>query len=313
MNQTNQPNSPLRVSPRLSVFILAAIAILSCSILTGSTGQSTTQPSPPRRDDSAAERLGWKLGAQAWTFRDRTLFEAIDTANALGLKYMQFFPGHALSKDHPSVKVGVDLSPEMQTAVKDKANSAGVTLVSFGVVGFKNNKDECRKTFEFTKSMGLSSIACEPDEDAIDVLMELCEEYQISLSIHNHPKPSHYWNPDTVLKAINGRGARIGACADTGHWSRSGLVPVECLKKLNGRIIDLHFKDIADDKDQPWGTGQGDARGMLEELQRQNFKGVILLEYESGSGKELEENAAKCLAFFDSTARDLTKAADERK
>ena len=28
-----------------------------------------------------------------------------------------------------------------------------------------------------------------------------------------------------------------GACADTGHWPRSGLVAVDCLKKLEGRKI----------------------------------------------------------------------------
>ena len=51
--------------------------------------------------------------------------------------------------------------------------------------------------------------------------------------------------------------------------------------------------------------GDGDAAGMLRELRRQGFKGVISIEYESGSGKELEENAAKCAAFFDETARRI--------
>jgi sugar phosphate isomerase/epimerase len=42
-----------------------------------------------------------------------------------------------------------------------------------------------------------------------------------------------------------GRGKRIGACCDTGHWVRSGLHPVECLKKLEGRILGFHLKDVA--------------------------------------------------------------------
>ena len=37
------------------------------------------------------------------------------------------------------------------------------------------------------------------------------------------------------MKVCEGRSDRIGACADIGHWYRSGLVPVECLKKLQGR------------------------------------------------------------------------------
>ena len=83
-----------------------------------------------------------------------------------------------------------------------------------------------------------------PSEADFDAIDKLCAEFDINLAIHNHPQPSHYWNPDTVLKVCKDRSKRIGACADTGHWLRSGLNPLECLKKLEGRIISLHFKDL---------------------------------------------------------------------
>jgi hypothetical protein len=51
---------------------------------------------------------------------------------------------------------------------------------------------------------------------------------------------------------------RGGACADTGRWMRSELNPVEQLKKLEGRIISFHFKDLnkfgGGAHDVPWGT-----------------------------------------------------------
>ena len=37
--------------------------------------------------EAALEQLGWRLGAQAYTFRALTLYETIDTLNALGIKY----------------------------------------------------------------------------------------------------------------------------------------------------------------------------------------------------------------------------------
>jgi hypothetical protein len=58
------------------------------------------QDPSPARDDAAAEKLGWRLGVQAWTFRDRTAFEAIDTAAALGLRYIELYPGQQLSSEH---------------------------------------------------------------------------------------------------------------------------------------------------------------------------------------------------------------------
>src|SRR5689334_19391807 len=55
-------------------------------------GQSVApEKSPPAaaaRDDAAAEKLGWRLAVQAWTFRDRTAFEAIDAAKKLGIRYI---------------------------------------------------------------------------------------------------------------------------------------------------------------------------------------------------------------------------------
>jgi sugar phosphate isomerase/epimerase len=257
------------------------------------------------RDDAAAEKLGWRLGVQAWTFRDRTAYEAIDAARTLGLKYIELYPGQALSPEKHDVKVGVDMSDADRDGLQQKLKAAGVKAVSFGVVGFDTNEVEARKIFEFAKKLGLENVSCEPEPDACAMVDKLCNEYGINAAIHDHPKPSRYWNPDTVLAALKGRSQRMGACADTGHWSRSGLVPVECLKKLEGRIIELHFKDIDGGLDRPWGTGQGDARAMLAELAGQKFKGFVAVEYEDGAGAALEANVARCIAFFDATAREL--------
>lgn len=88
-----------------------------------------------------------------------------------------------------------------------------------------------------------------------------------------------------VLAAIKGQSKRIGACADIGHWVRSGLDPVECLKKLEGYVIELHFKDLNEKNnkkahDVHWGTGISNVDGVTRELKRQRFKGVISVEYE---------------------------------
>ncbi len=48
--------------------------------------------------------------------------------------------------------------------------------------------------------MGIETIVSEPPEGAFDVIEKLCEEYKINVAIHNHPKPSRYWDSDTVLK-----------------------------------------------------------------------------------------------------------------
>jgi sugar phosphate isomerase/epimerase len=291
---------------------LDSLLFLVVALTLGPLAQEQVAPPKPQavRDDAAAEKLGWKLGTQAWTFRDRTCFEAIDTAARLGLKYIELFPGQALSPDARSVQVGPDMGKSDLDLLRAKLAKDGVRAMSFGVVGMSKDEAATKKVFEFARALGLANLSAEPEPDALDLVATLADEYGVNVAIHNHPQPSRYWNPDVVLEAAKGRTRRIGSCSDTGHWTRSGLVPVECLKKLEGRVHELHFKDLnefgkPDAIDVPWGTGKSDARGILAELARQGFQGLIDVEYEDGAGEELEKNVAKCIDFFDRAAREI--------
>ena len=286
-----------------------SIVCLLLPFLTAAEPASTSAPAPkPSINDAALDKLGWKLGCQAWTFRKLSLFETLDTLQGLGIHYIEMYPGQHLSKEQADVKFDHNATQEQIDAVLAKCKSAGVTPMSYGVVGLTNDEAEARKVFEFAKRMGLSQIVSEPPADAFAMLDKLTDEYHIKLAIHDHPKPSHYWNPDTVLEVVKDRSNRIGACADVGHWYRSGLVPVDCLKKLEGRIIELHFKDIAPNKeDVPWGSGKCDVPAMLAELKRQNVKALFSIEYETGEGAELLNNVAKSIDYFSQQVSELAK------
>ncbi len=246
---------------------------------------------------------GWKLGTQAWSFNRFTLFEAIDKTRSLGLDYIQAYPGQKVSQEIPD-GFGPGLSDQQRKAVKEKLAQAGVQIVAFGVTGIPNNEAEARTLFDFAKDMGIGTLASEPGEDQFDLIDKLCQEYEIKLAIHNHPKPSHYWNPDTVLEMCEGRSKWIGACTDVGHWVRSGLDPVECLKKLEGRIHDVHIKEIDDDHDVVWGTGQGRVESILGELDRQGYQGTFAIEYEYNWDNNLPE-IRDSIAYFNSVASTL--------
>lgn len=258
----------------------------------------------------AAEE-NWKLGMQSYSFKEFTFFEAVDKTKALGMRYIECYPGQRLSEEFPGVKVDHNMSSRDMKLMLHKLRLAGIRLMNYGVVGLPNDEAECRKVFNFAKDMGIETIVSEPPEDAFDLIEDLCKEFKISVAIHNHPKPSHYWNPDTVLKVCEGRSKWIGACADTGHWTRSGVDPLEAVRKLGnaGRIISFHFKDLDEfgnrgAKDVPWGTGISKARPILEELARQKFKGVFSVEWEH-SWLTSMPYIAKCATFFEMTAAEL--------
>lgn len=266
--------------------------LLALALVSGAT--ATAEEKKITHDTSAADKLGWKLGVQTYSFNRFTFFEAIDKAASIGLKYAEAYPGQTISADIDG-KIGPGMSEQQIKQVKDKLASAGVQLTAFGVTGLSADEAESRRTFEWCKTMGIGVINTEVHEDAFDTLEKLCKEYEIKIGLHNHPEPSYYWNPETVLNAIEGRGEWIGACADTGHWLRSGLDPIECLKKLEGRIVSFHFKDLnrkgKGAHDVPWGEGVANVPGMLEEMKRQEFRGPISVEYEHNWLESLPEIA----------------------
>src|SRR5262249_104677 len=152
----------------------------------------------------------------AYTFKNFTIFECIDKTAALGLKYMSLSGSVKLSESN-TVKT-VELSDKDAKAIKDAATAKGLTLVNIGVVQLPADEAKSRLVFEFAKKMGIDPLVAEPEPAALDTVEKLCKEYNIKVGIHDHPRPSRYWNPDTVLAAVKGRTHLLGACADTGHW-----------------------------------------------------------------------------------------------
>jgi len=282
------------------------VSVMAASGFSGDNHNLSALVSHPATD--AYE--GWRLGVQAYTFRKFTFFEAVDKAASLGLDWIEAYPGQRLSKDKPGVVFSHEMSAEQRKKVKAKLADAGVKLVNYGVVGLPNDEREARKVFDFAKDMGIETIVSEPRPEAFDLIEKLCEEYKINVALHNHPKPfSLYWNPDKVLEVCADRSKRIGACADTGHWLRSGIRPLDAIKKLQGRIISLHLKDLnefgkGDAHDVVWGTGVADIEAILTELDCQGFKGVFSIEYEYHWDNSVPE-IRKCVGYFNKVAGEL--------
>ena len=188
-------------------------------------------------------------GCQAYTFKSFDLMTALEKIAAAGGKTVEFFPGHLLSKADPKSKFDHNSTAEQRAPVKAKLKELGLTPVGYGVVRLPNKEDECRKIFDFCKDMGVGVVVSEPADDAFDLIEKLVKEYDIKMAIHNHPKKPldrsyRYWDPEYVLSLVKDRDPRMGACADIGHWVRSGVKPTDAIKILKGRIFDSHIKDL---------------------------------------------------------------------
>ncbi|MCP4641301.1 MAG: sugar phosphate isomerase/epimerase [bacterium] len=287
---------------------MKSIAILGVAALCLVSGVASAQAA---KGAPNAEAMGWRLGCQAYSFRLFSFFEAVDKVQSLGLHYIEAYPGQRLGGDFPEgVTFHHGMAQEHRDAALAKLKAANVKMINYGVVGLSSDETECRKVFDFCKAMGIETICSEPPADAFDVIEKLVDEYEINVAIHNHPKPSKYWSPENVLAVVEGRSKRIGACADTGHWMRSEINPLEGLKQLEGRIVSFHLKDLnkyghGDEHDVPWGTGQADVKALLKEIKRQKIRAVFSIEYEHNWENSVPE-IAECVAYFDKVAKELS-------
>ncbi len=247
---------------------------------------------------------GFAVGCQAWTFNRFSAFEAIEKTALAGGTVIEFFPGQKLSPDQPDVKWGHDASDETIEKVKAHLAKHGVRAVNYGVVGAKDEA-EWRKIFEFARKLGLYAVTTE-GVNQLDMIEKLVKEFDIRVAIHNHPRRADnadykVWDPAYVLSVVKDRDARIGACADVGHWAASGVTPLDGIKLLKGRIVSVHMKDRTaigkQTEDVPFGAGISNLKGVLDELKRQGFAGNIAIEYETKWENSVPD-VAQCIGFF---------------
>ncbi len=269
----------------------------------------------------AAYRIGgWAIGCQAYSFNRYSVIEAIQKTADAGGKIIEFFPGQRIGLDDANARLDVNTSDAAIARIKDALAKRGVLAVAFGVIGLPGNEAESRKVFAFAKKMGIRTIVTEPGEDALDTIERLVKEYDIQVAIHNHPRqpnnPNYkVWDPNYVLSLVKNRDKRIGACADTGHWVRSGIKPTDALRILRGRVLELHLKDLHEfspgGHDVPFGTGVSDIKGILDELRAQNFDGNLSIEYEYNWESSVPE-IAQSIGFLRGYAANAAPAARRR-
>ena len=274
----------------LTLLTLTALAAL----------RTSAQPAIPAEYKTS----GFAIGCQAYTFNRFTVFEAIEKTAQAGGKVIEFFPGQKLSKAEPTVSWSHDAPDDVIAKVKAKLAEHKIKAVNYGVVGIPNNEAGARKIFEFAKKMGLRGITTE-STDSIDVIEKLVKEFDVTVGYHNHPRqpnnPNYkVWDPNYIAELVKNRDPRIGSCADTGHWVRSNLKPVDCLKILKGRVMSSHLKDLnqegPDGHDVPYGTGVSNIKGALDELKAQGFGGNISIEYEYNWDNSVPE-VTQCIDF----------------
>ena len=237
----------------------------------------------------------WNMGVALYSFNRFSFADALDKAAIAGVNYVEGFAFHNLGEEFNGKTMASTTKDDIRK-MKEMLSKKNLKMQSMYVSGAKNEAD-WKHYFELAKEMNMQHLVCEPEKKSWDMLDSLAGVYKIKIAIHEHAKgKSLYWHPDSVLAAMKNH-PNFGVCADLGHWERSGLNPAECLKKLEGKILGVHLKDIhqsdnPDANDVIIGKGVIKFPAIIDELKRQRFKGVIHVEFEH----KMENNLAEVIA-----------------
>ncbi len=228
--------------------------------------------------------------------------EMLDILHTNGFHHLELASGQPLSPDHADVKVGPGMAPANLEMLNAKLKEDHLDIVSYGVTEFGHNEADARKVFEFAKGLKVKNVIGTPSSDSLEMLDKLATEYQINIAILNQPGSPPYPDGDALLLAVQERSMRIGVCADIVEWRRAGQDPVDCIRKLKGRIFEVHLKDSSG----PQETAA--VSEVLKELAQQKFKGAFCVQTAPASGQELIRNLAAVVNSFSDVVTRLAAA-----
>jgi inosose dehydratase len=280
------------ISSRRS-FLHKTIALAGCAVALRASHVLAEEP----------RRFGqFRMGMASYTLRSFPLDRAIEIMQSLGIETVDLNPRH----------LAHTVSNEAADSAKQKIADHRLTLLSYGVVGdFSKDHEKNERIFKFVKRMGARNITANPPENSLDSLEKLVAQYDIRIAIHNHGPGSGYDQMAEVMTAVKNRHPNMGACADLGHYLRSGEDPARCISLLGDRLYGVHLKDFdaakKDAKGRILGKGILDVSSVFKALKQVNFPAdaCLSLEYEQNP-KDPIADIKQCLEVAAVAARQAS-------
>lgn len=217
------------------------------------------------------------IGIGTFSYHNLSIDDMITQLVALRIREIEMSRGEFMLLSHPQA--------ELFRGTRVKLDRAGIRCVSYYAATIKDARD-IEDAVRFAKLLGSSNITGDGTEGVLEQIDQRLSQEGLTFGLHNHFFPNitfAYQSPEEVLRAISGLSKTMGATADTGQFASCGYDPADAIRKLAPRLRMVHLKDVrAKGSDVNTLLGEGIARipAVMQELQRQNFAGLVAVEYE---------------------------------
>jgi sugar phosphate isomerase/epimerase len=247
---------------------------------------------------------GVHIGAQSYSFRDRSLDDALKAYIETGLSTCELWSGHVeprgLKRDELR-KWRLTTPLSTFTEIGKKFKTAGVELFAYNY-SFKDDftDEEIERGFQITQALGAKVITASAQVSVAPRVDKFARKYKIRVGMHNHSnlRPNEFATPDDFAKAMEGNSEYICVNLDIGHFTAAGFDPVYYLLKHHARIVTLHIKDRkANQGDNvPFGQGDTKIKEVLTVLAQHKWKIPANIEYEY-KGADAVAEVKKCYEY----------------
>ena len=247
---------------------------------------------------------GVEIGVQSYSFRDRSLDDAIQGMVEVGLGECELYEGHVepkLSRDELR-KWRTTVSMDHFRGVRKKFDDAGVRLYAYNY-SFRDNftDEEIARGFEMAQALGVDIITASSTLTVVDRVDREAQKAHIKVGFHGHSDvkhPNEFSTPETFEKAMAGHSPYINVNLDIGHFFAAGFDPVDFITRHHKRIVTLHLKDRKKDNGANMSFGQGDTpiKPVLQLLEKNKFDIPANIEYEY-RGADTVAEVKKCFEY----------------
>ncbi|MGO8717891.1 MAG: sugar phosphate isomerase/epimerase family protein [Acidobacteriaceae bacterium] len=232
------------------------------------------------------------IGVGTFSYHNLSMDDMIVQLKTLRIREIEMSRGEFMLLSHPK--------EQLFRSAREKLDRAGIRCMSYYAATIKDNHD-VESAVRFAKVLGSSNITGDGSESVLKQIDLRLTQEGLTFGLHNHFFPNitfAYQSPEEVLNAISGLSKTMGATADTGQFASCGYDPADAIRKLAPRLRMVHLKDVKEkgsDVNVLLGTGIARIPEVMQELHRQNFAGLVAVEYEKEG--DVDQDMAKEIAF----------------
>ena len=216
-----------------------------------------------------------RLALQGYCLKELNLEELLEAAQAMGVRHLELFDR----------QWSVFLGEAERRRVRGLIDDAGIQVPATYTEYFLPERARNGPILDFGEAMGLEFFSCRPTEETLNLLNEQVADRGVGIALHNtSPGADQAFVTLAEVEQALDRWSHIDACVDVGNFARAGVEPVAALRRLRGRIREVHIKDVAvTGATAPLGEGVLDLAGIVRELRTSEFKGLLTLEQTGGA------------------------------